>query len=57
MKARMGPKYSCCLDSAACMKFKTWLDGHYCYSDGGRIVKDCSFCRPTETSRMQSDSK
>ncbi len=57
MKPSIGPKYSCCFDSAACMKFKTWLDGHYCYSDGGRIVKDCSFCGPAEKAQMQPASK
>jgi hypothetical protein len=57
MKPGMGPKYSCCFDSAACMRFKTWLDGRYCYSDGGRIVKDCSFCGPAEKGQMQPESK
>ena len=50
MNQSMEPKYSCCIDGLACMKFKTWLDGHYCYENGGKLVKDCATCKPSKSS-------
>ncbi|MGB6063277.1 MAG: hypothetical protein WBG50_00610 [Desulfomonilaceae bacterium] len=52
MEKSTGPtytRYHCCSGNS-CGKFESWWDAGECYTNDGKIVKSCDYCK-SEVSR------